>query len=47
MSDKKIIACSLSLDDINELAETVKKNKLGKIKIKNGDSEIIIEAERK
>lgn len=47
MSDKKIVACGLDLDDISSLAETVKKNKLGKIKIKNGDSEIIIEAEKK
>lgn len=47
MSDKKIVACGLDLDDISSLAETVKKNKLGKIKIKNGDSEIVIEAEKK
>lgn len=32
MSDKKIVACGLDLDDISSLAETVKKNKLGKIK---------------
>lgn len=47
MSDKNIVACGLTLDDINGLAETVKANKLGRIKIKNGDSEIVIEGEKK
>lgn len=47
MADNKIVACSLTLEEINSLAETVKKNELQKIKIKNGDCEIVIEAEKK
>ncbi|MCC8135227.1 MAG: acetyl-CoA carboxylase biotin carboxyl carrier protein [Ruminococcus sp.] len=47
MADNKTIACNLTLEDIESLAETLDKNKLERIKIKNGDSEIIIEAKRK
>ena len=46
MSDK-IISCSLTLEEIKELAKTVSENKLGKIKIKNGDCEIVIEGKDK
>jgi len=40
---EKIIACNLTLDEITGLAKTVRDCELGKIKIKNGDCEIIIE----
>lgn len=46
MSDK-IIACGLTLDEINQLADKVNNGNLSKIKIKNDDSEIIIEKETK
>lgn len=47
MADNKIIACNLTIEEINSLAETLKKNELERIKIKNGDCEIIIETKRK
>ncbi len=40
---EKIVACNLTLDEIKELVKTVKNCELGKIKIKNGDCEIVIE----
>jgi len=40
---EKIIACNLTLDEIKELAKTIKSCELGKIKIKNGDCEVLIE----
>ncbi len=46
MSDK-IIACGLTLDEINGLADKVNNGNLSKIKIKNDDSEIVIEKETK
>ncbi|MDE5947044.1 MAG: acetyl-CoA carboxylase biotin carboxyl carrier protein [Oscillospiraceae bacterium] len=45
--DEKIISCGLTLDEIKGLARTVKENELGKIKIKNGNDEIVIEGARK
>lgn len=47
MADNKIVACNLTLGEINGLAETLKKNELERIKIKNGDCEIVIEAKKK
>lgn len=47
MADNKMIACNLTLEEIGTLAETLKKNELERIKIKNGDCEIVIEASRK
>lgn len=47
MADNKMIACNLTLDEIKGLAETLEKNELERIKIKNGDCEIVIEAKRK
>lgn len=44
MSEK--IMNSITLDEIKELAETVRKNDLGKIKIKYGDCEIVIEGKK-
>lgn len=44
---EKMIACSLTLDEITGLAKTVKDYDLGKIKIKNGDCEIVIESKNK
>ncbi len=46
MSDK-IIACGLTLGEINELADKVNNGNLSKIKIKNDESEIVIEKETK
>ncbi len=40
---EKMIACNLTFDEINKLADKVESGKLGKIKIKNGDCEIVIE----
>lgn len=40
---EKIIACNLTLEEIKDLARTVKDYELGKIKIKNDDCEILIE----
>lgn len=47
MADNKMIACNLTLGEIGSLAETLKKNDLERIKIKNGDCEIVIEAKKK
>lgn len=47
MADNKMVACNLTLEEIGSLAETLKKNGLERIKIKNGDCEIIIEAKKK
>ncbi|MBE6844217.1 MAG: acetyl-CoA carboxylase biotin carboxyl carrier protein [Ruminococcus sp.] len=44
---EKVIACGLTLDDINGLADKVNNGSLSKIKIVNGASEIIIEKETK
>lgn len=44
MSEK--IMNSITLDEIKELAETVRKNELGKIKIRCGDCEIVIEGKK-
>ena len=44
---EKIIACNLTLGEINGLAETLGKNHLERIKIKSGDGEIVIESARK
>ncbi|MBQ8434809.1 MAG: acetyl-CoA carboxylase biotin carboxyl carrier protein [Oscillospiraceae bacterium] len=44
---EKVIACGLTLDDINGLADKVNNGSLSKIKIVNGASEIIIEKESK
>lgn len=41
---EKMIACCLTLDEITGLAKTVKDYNLGKIKIKNGNGEIVIES---
>ncbi len=43
----KIIACGLTLDEINGLADKVNNGSLSKIKIKKDDSEIVIEKETK
>lgn len=47
MADNKMVACNLTLEEIGTLAETLDKNNLERIKIKNGDCEIILEAKRK
>ena len=47
MADNKMIACNLTLGEIESLAETLKKNDIERIKIKNGDCEVVIEAKRK
>ncbi len=44
MSEK--IMNSITLDEIKELAETVRKNELGKIKIRYGECEIVIEGKK-
>ena len=44
---ENMIACNLSFDDINKLPDKVQNGKLSKIKIKNGDCEIVIEKECK
>ena len=44
---ENMIACNLSFDDINKLADKVENGKLSKIKIKNGDCEIVIEKQCK
>ena len=44
MSEK--IMNSITLDEIKELAETVRKNELGIIKIRCGDCEIVIEGKK-
>lgn len=47
MADNKMVACNLTLEEIGTLAETLEKNNLERIKIKNGDCEIVLEAKRK
>ncbi len=47
MADNRMVACNLTLEEIGTLAETLEKNKLERIKIKNGDCEIVLEAKRK
>ncbi len=47
MADNRMVACNLTLEEIGTLAETLEKNKLERIKIKNGDCEIVLEARRK
>lgn len=42
---ENIIVCGLTLDEINKLADKVESGKLSKIKIKNGDCELVIEKE--
>ncbi len=42
-----MIACNLTFDEINKLADKVESGKLTKIKIKNGDCEVVIEKETK
>lgn len=44
---EKIIACNLNFEEIQALADKVENGSLGKIKIKNGDCELVIEKERK
>lgn len=46
MSDK-YIACGLTLDEINSLADKVENGSLSKIKLKNSDGEVVIEKESK
>ena len=46
MSDK-MISCGLSLEEIEKLADRVENGSLSRIKIKNGNSELIIEKEVK
>ena len=46
MADTKTIACGLTLDEITALSKTVADNKLGRIKLKSGDSEVVIEGVR-
>ena len=46
MSDK-YIACGLTLDEINMLADKVENGSLSKIKLKNNDGEVVIEKEAK
>ncbi len=43
----KVIACNMTMEDIVSLAGVIEKNGLERIKIKNGDSEIVIESEKK
>ena len=45
--NENMIACNLTFEDINKLADKVENGKLSKIKIKNGDCEIVIEKENK
>ena len=44
---EKMIACNLDYEEISKLADKVEKGSLSKIKIKNGDCEIVIEKENK
>ncbi len=44
---ENMIACNLTFDEINKLADKVENGKLSKIKIKNGDCEVVIEKENK
>lgn len=45
--EDKIVACGLTLSEINSLADTLRNNSLGKITIKTGSDEIVLEAEKK
>ncbi|MCM1225814.1 MAG: acetyl-CoA carboxylase biotin carboxyl carrier protein [Clostridium sp.] len=45
--NENMIACNLTFEEINKLADKVETGKLSKIKIKNGDCEIVIEKENK
>jgi acetyl-CoA carboxylase biotin carboxyl carrier protein len=45
--EEKIVACGLTLSEINSLAETLRNNDLGKIRIKTGNDEIVLESEKK
>ena len=40
---ENMIACNLTFEEINKLADKVENGKLSKVKIKNGDCEIVIE----
>lgn len=44
---EKYIACNLTYSEINSLADKVESGRLSKVKIKNGDCEIVIEKENK
>lgn len=44
---ENMIACNLTFDEINKLADKVENGKLSKIKIKSGDCEVVIEKENK
>ncbi len=44
---ENMIACNLTFEEINRLADKVENGKLSKIKIKNGDCEVTIEKETK
>lgn len=44
---ENMIACNLTFEEINKLADKVENGKLSKVKIKNGDCEIVIEKEIK
>lgn len=44
---EKVIACGLTLDDINGLADKVNNGSLSKIKIVKGDFQLVIEKETK
>ena len=44
---EKMIACNLDYEEIRKLADKVEKGRISKIKIKNGDCEILIEKESK
>ena len=44
---EKIVACNLTLEEIKNLSAYLNDNNLERIKSKNGDSEILIEAKRK
>ena len=47
MADNRMVACNLTLEEIGTLDETLKSTGLERIKIKNGDCEIVLEAKRK
>lgn len=45
--ENKYVACNMTLEEIGTLAAALEKNNLERIKIKNGDCEVVIEAKRK
>lgn len=45
--NENMIVCNLTFEEINKLADKVESGKLTKIKIKNGDCELVIEKEVK